>query len=311
MAHAHARTRGRADAGALSNRRQVGLAALLTGGFMGVEVVGGLLSGSLALLADAGHMLTDFASLALAWLAFGIAARPADRARTYGFERFPVLAAFVNGVVLLGLCGWIVFEAAGRLAEPVEVLGGPMLAIAIVGLLVNVGAFWILHRADGDNLNVRGALLHVMGDLLGSVAAIVAAGVILWTGWMPIDPLLSILVAGLVLRSAVMLLRDAGHILLEGAPKRLRPHEIAADLQASVPAVHDIHHVHAWSLSEERAMVTLHARIDGNANPEAAIRAIKARLLERFGVDHSTVEIERGPCADDSLDVTRRDRAAE
>jgi cobalt-zinc-cadmium efflux system protein len=297
--HNHAREHGQANG---RNRRQVGYAALLIGGFMLVEVVGGLVSGSLALLADAGHMLTDFASLALAWAAFRIAERPADRARTYGFDRFPVLAAFANGLVLLGLCGWIAVEAAQRLFEPSPVLAGPMLAIAAVGLLVNVAAFWILHRADGGNLNVRGALLHVIGDLLGSVAAIAAALVIMWTGWLPIDPLLSVLVAGLILRSAIRLLRDSGHILLEGAPHGLRHERIVGDLTAAVPAVEQVHHVHAWSMSEERPLVTLHARIAPDADPEAAIRAIKARLLERFGVGHSTIEIERGECADDEVD---------
>jgi cobalt-zinc-cadmium efflux system protein len=268
---------------------------------MAVEVAGGLVAGSLALLADAGHMLTDFASLALAWMAFRVARRPADRARTYGFDRFPVLAAFVNGVVLLILCGWILVEAAQRLFEPSPVLAGPMLAIAVVGLAVNVGAFVLLHRADGDNLNVRGALLHVIGDLLGSVAAIAAALIIMWTGWYPIDPLLSVLVAGLILRSAIRLLADSGHILLEGAPSHLRHEVVAADLVAEIGAVEEVHHLHAWSLSEERPLVTLHARIAEDADTEEAVRAIKARLLEKFGVDHSTVEIERGPCADETV----------
>ncbi|WP_119167476.1 cation diffusion facilitator family transporter [Algihabitans albus] len=280
------------------NERQVGLAALVIGSFMLVEVVGGLLSGSLALLADAGHMLTDFAALSLAWFAFRIARRPADRARTYGFDRVPVLAAFVNGVLLVALCLWIVIEALQRLADPQPILGGPMLAIALLGLLVNIGAFWLLHRAESGNLNIRGAMSHVIGDLLGSVAAIIAACVILWTGWIPIDPLLSLLVAGLILRSAVLLLRDAGHILLEGAPKTLRHDVIADDLLAAVPEVREVHHVHAWSLSQERPLVTLHARIEATAEPEEVIRAIKKRLAARFEIEHSTVEIERHLCAD-------------
>lgn len=299
MLHGHSHDHAQGHGG---NQRQVGYAALLIGSFMLVEVAGGLISGSLALLADAGHMLTDFASLVLAWMAFQVARRPADRARTYGFDRFPVLAAFVNGIVLLFLCGWILVEAAQRLFAPTPVLAGPMLAIAVVGLLVNIAAFWVLHRADGANLNVRGAMLHVLGDLLGSVAAIAAAVVILRTGWYPIDPLLSVLVAGLILRSAIRLLADAGHILLEGAPPHLRHEAVAADLVAQIEAVEDVHHLHAWSLSEERPMVTLHARIAAEADAEAAVRAIKARLRARFGVDHSTVEIERGPCADEGLE---------
>ena len=147
---------------------------LLTGGFMLAEVAGGIVAGSLALLADAGHMLTDCASLALAWMAFRIGRRPHDARRTYGYHRFQVLAAFVNGLTLIAIVGWIVIEAVRRLLAPVEVLGGLMLAIAVLGLLVNLAAFWILHRGDRENLNIQGAALHVLGDLLGSVAAIVA-----------------------------------------------------------------------------------------------------------------------------------------
>src|SRR5436190_176363 len=215
--HAH-RHHDHAAHGHASNESRVGWAALLTGGFMLVEATGGLLSGSLALLADAGHMLTDAASLTLAWLAFRIAHRPADWQRTYGFLRFQVLAAYSNGLTLAFIAIAIVYAAIKRLYEPTEVLAGPMLAIAILGLLVNLIAFRILHGAERDNVNIKGAMLHVMGDVLGSVAAIAAALVILWTGWTPIDPLLSALVAILILRSAWLLVRESGHILLEGAP---------------------------------------------------------------------------------------------
>ncbi|NVK59936.1 MAG: cation diffusion facilitator family transporter, partial [Rhodobacteraceae bacterium] len=161
-----------------SKERAILIAAALTGGFMGAEVIGGLISGSLALLADAGHMLTDFASLLLAWFAFRLARRPADWKRTYGFDRFSVLAAFVNGVMLFAIAGWIVVEAIQRLRDPHEVLGGLMLWVAMGGLVVNVLAFWVLSRAEGDNLNVHAAALHVMGDLFGSVAAIAASLII-------------------------------------------------------------------------------------------------------------------------------------
>ncbi|MGR3435747.1 MAG: cation diffusion facilitator family transporter, partial [Shimia sp.] len=200
-----------------SKERAIAIAALLTGGFMGAEVVGGLVSGSLALLADAAHMLTDFASLVLAWLAFRLARRPADWKRTYGFDRFSVLAAFVNGLTLFAIAVWITWEAIGRLRDPHEVLGGLMLWVAVGGLAVNILAFWVLSRVEGDNLNVRAAALHVMGDLLGSVAAIAASLVIIWTGWTPIDPILSVLVVLLILRSAWAVVRESGHILLEGA----------------------------------------------------------------------------------------------
>ena len=280
------------------NESRVAWAALLTGGFMLVEAAGGLLSGSLALLADAGHMLTDAASLTFAWLAFHIAHRPADWQRTYGFHRFQVLAAYSNGLTLAFIALAIVYAAIKRLHEPTEVLAGPMLAIAVVGLLINLASFRILHGAERENVNIKGAMLHVMGDVLGSVAAIAAALVIMWTGWMPIDPLLSALVALLILRSAWFLVRETGHILLEAAPAHLDVRTLREDLMAAVPGVEDIHHVHAWSLTQDKPMITLHARIADVHGGDRIASAIKAQLRERYGVDHATVEIECDACAD-------------
>jgi cobalt-zinc-cadmium efflux system protein len=171
--------------------------------------------------------------------------------------------------------------------------------IAGIGLLVNLGAFWLLHGADRDNLNVQGAMFHVVGDLLGSVAALAAGAVILTTGWTPIDPLLSVFVGLLILRSAGTLVRDAGHILLEGAPKGIDTREIGADLVAEIADVENVHHIHAWSITQERRMITLHAQIAEGVRAEAATAAIKARLKERFGLAHATVEVERGACADE------------
>lgn len=272
------------------------MAALLTGGFMLAEVAGGILAGSLALLADAGHMLSDFASLLLAWVGFRIAARPADSRRTYGFARFSVLAAFTNGVTLAAIAVWILVEATLRLFEPQEVMSGLMLWVATGGLVVNIAAFAILHGADRENLNVRGALAHVAGDLLGSVAAITAALVIMSTGWTIADPLLSALVACILLRSAWIVTRDSGHILLEGAPADFEVARVSADLASHVDGVLDIHHAHAWSLDGQRPMVTLHARVADNADAATVTKAIKARLQARHGVDHATVEIEQGEC---------------
>jgi cobalt-zinc-cadmium efflux system protein len=290
MGHGH-------DHHAHGDERRTLAAAAVVGSFMVVEAVGGWLAGSLALLADAGHMLTDTAALALAWFGFRIARRPADRARTYGFGRVRVLVAFVNGLTLLGICTWIVIEALRRLADPVEVLGGWMLAVAVAGLVVNIAAFALLHGADRENLNIRGALLHVLGDLLGSVAAIAAAGVILATGWTPIDPLLSLLVAGLIVVSAVRLLRDSGHILLEGAPPHLDVEEIRRDLEGAIPEVENVHHLHAWSVAEDTPMVTLHARTADGVSPDLVARRVRERLAERFQVDHVTVQVEHRACA--------------
>jgi cobalt-zinc-cadmium efflux system protein len=282
-----------------ANERSVAMAAVLTGGFMIAEVVGGIVSGSLALLADAGHMLTDFASLALAWLGFRLTRQPADWRRTYGFDRFSVLVAFVNGITLFAIAAWIVLEAMRRLSEPVEVLGGLMFWIAIAGLAVNVVVFLILRTGDEHNLNIRAAALHVIGDLLGSVAAAAASIVILTTGWMPIDPLLSIVVALIIVRSAWRVVADSGHILLEGSPPGFDARAVKEDIRAALPYVIDVHHVHAWSISQERPMVTLHANVAADTNSTVAVREIKEMLARHFRITHATVEIEYGACVDD------------
>lgn len=275
------------------NARRVLVALVLTASFMVVEVIGGLVSGSLALLADAGHMLTDAASLALALTAFRLTRRPADAVRTYGWHRSQVLAAFVNGLALLVIVGWIGYEAVMRLIEPQPVGGATMLAVAVAGLVVNIAAFLVLHRGDRENVNLRGAALHVLGDLLGSVAAIVAALVILWTGWTPIDPILSLLVALLILRTTWPLLRRTAHILLEGTPESV---DVAAlrDHVAALDGVVDVHHVHAWMLTPERNLVTLHARIPADGDDVAVLGRIHSELREHFDVGHATVQIERG-----------------
>lgn len=280
------------------NERRIFIAMWLTGGFMVAEVVGGLISGSLALIADAGHMATDTAALGLAWLAFRLSQRPADTSRSYGYHRGEVLAAFVNGIAMLALVLWILVEAVQRLFAPVEIMGGIMLWIAVGGLLVNCVAFWLLHGGSKENLNIQGAAVHVLGDLLGSVAAIIAAGVIIWTGWTPIDPLLSIAVALLVLRSAWFIARQSAHILMEGAPPGLEPAQIKSDLLGNIDGLEDVHHVHTWSLNQERPLVTLHARIQEDADADALLKAINARLMEKFNVDHATVQIEKGVCTD-------------
>ena len=297
----HMRDHAHADVGQGSNTRRIFWAMLLIGGFMIAEVIGGAISGSLALLADASHMLIDAVALLLAWIAFRLSRRPADSARTFGYHRFPVLAAFANGIGLFFIVAWIFAEAADRLAAPTEVLAVPMLVVAVTGLAVNVGAFAVLHGADRKNLNVRGALVHVISDLLGSAAAVGAAVVIMTTGWTPIDPLLSIVVGLLVLRSAWFLVRDSAHVLLEGTPERLDIREIGRDLVSNLAVVEDVHHVHAWSLSQERSLLTLHARIADGASPDTAVAAIQNRLTERFDVGHVTVQIELEGCVDDPV----------
>ncbi|WP_328717249.1 cation diffusion facilitator family transporter [Halomonas elongata] len=287
--------------GSHDSQRRLGWAILLTGGFMVAELVGGVLSGSLALLADAGHMLTDAAALALALFAAWISRRPADTRRSYGYHRVQVLAAFVNGLTLIAIVVWIAIEAVRRLFAPVSVAGSTMLVIAGLGLVVNLVVFAILHMGDRENLNIRGAALHVLGDLLGSVAAIVAAVVILLTGWTPIDPLLSLLVAALILRSAWKLTRESGHILLEGTPEGLDVERVKRELAEQLPAVRDVHHVHAWSLTPGRHLMSLHAVLEEGADQERVLVDIKTMLSDSFAVEHATIQVEswRG-CVDES-----------
>ena len=274
-----------------SNRWRVGLAAALTGVFMLAEVAGGLISGSLALLADAGHMLTDFAALAMAWGAFRLAARPADSGYTYGYDRVPILVAFVNGLTLFAVAGWIIFEAFHRLIEPGEILAGPMLWVAVAGLVVNLIVFWILLGADQENLNIRGAVLHVLGDLLGSIAAIAAALIILTTGWMLADPILSVLVAILILRSAWSLIKASAHVLLQGAPKGFDGEKVTADLIDHVDGLQQVENFQIWSLSQERPIVTLSVRVGSSADSRAVSEAIRHRLSHQFHIEDVTVEI--------------------
>jgi cobalt-zinc-cadmium efflux system protein len=295
--HDHSRPHAHHHGGDENNAARIGIAALLTGGFMVVELVGGVMAGSLALIADAGHMLSDFGALALAWIGFRMARRPATLQRTFGYRRFPVLAAFVNGMALFLVAAWIVYEAIVRLNNPHPVVSGLMLWIAVGGLIVNLISFAVLHGADRDNLNVRGALLHVAGDLLGSLAAIVAAIIIMTTGWTPADPLLSVLVALIILRSAWSVTAQSAHILLEGAPEGVDLHHVIHDLTDNVEGVTDIHHAHLWSLDGRRSVITLHAKIREGASGPDVVARIKQRLSETHRVDHATVEIETDACA--------------
>jgi len=276
-----------------NNRWRVGLAALLTGLFMFAEVTGGLISGSLALLADAGHMLTDFAALAMAWAAFKLAMRPANARFTYGYDRVSILVAFVNGLTLFAIAGWIIWEAVHRLLEPGEILAGTMLWVAVAGLVVNLVVFKILMGADQENLNIRGAVLHVLGDLLGSVAAIAAALIILSTGWVLADPLLSVLVAILILRSAWALLKDSGHVLLQGVPAGLERDAIQSDLIQHIDGLVSLKELQIWSVTPERPVATLNAIIQDGADIDKISEAIRSRLSKQFHVQDVTIEISR------------------
>lgn len=275
------------------------IALVLTASFMVVEVIGGIVSGSLALLADAGHMLTDSMALALAAMAFHVSKRPARPSLSYGYQRFQILAAFVNGLALLFVVGWILIEAVRRFIAPPDVLAGTMLKVALLGLVVNVIAFAVLHGGDRDNLNIRGAALHVAGDLLGSIAAITASVIIIYTGFVIVDPLLSVAVAFLILRSAWDLVKRSAHVLLEGAPEWLDVGEMEARIVAGVPMVASIHHVHVWGLTPQDLMLTMHVELDRCCeNPAEQIRQVKSVLDAEYNISHSTIEIEFDTCAD-------------
>jgi cobalt-zinc-cadmium efflux system protein len=284
--HAHGTTDGRRLAWALG----------ITLFFMAVEALGGWISGSLALVADAGHMLTDAGALALSWLALRASHRPADDRRSYGHGRAQVVAAMVNGLALVAIVVWIIVEAGLRLASPEPIDGWLMLVVALVGGASNLVALWVLQGGDRENLNMRGAWLHVMSDLAGSVAAVLAAVVILATGWLPIDPILSILLALLVSRGAWGLLRQSYHVLMEGTPAGLDIAALRGAVVEEIPTVIEVHHVHAWSLAPGRVLLTLHAVVAADADRDLVLRDIQGLLRQRFAVAHATVQIEAAAC---------------
>lgn len=289
------------DHAAHASHRRLAWALVITVLAMVVGVAGGVISGSLALIADAGHMLADAGSLGLSLLAARQALRPADAGHSFGHERMPVLAAFVNGTLLLLASAWITSEAVQRFFTPAAVDAHTMIIVAGIGLLANVVSFALLHGGDADDLNRRGAAAHVLSDLLGSVAAIIAALIILKTGWLPADPLLSLLAAGLVLRMGLKIVRESAHILLEGTPRGLDLTRIAAELPKTVQGVASVHHLHAWSLSQTKKLMTLHLTPDGSVAVPELIESVRV-ALKRHGITHVTVQVETGDCADVDCD---------
>jgi len=279
--------------GASERRLVIALCILFT--FTVIEALGGWLANSIALLAEAGHMLADSGSLLLAVLAVRASRRPADARHTYGSSRYQTLAAYTNGLVLLGLSAWVVAEAVRRLIAPPPVDGTLMLIIAAVGGVANLVAFLTLSGAS--SLNERGARAHIFSDLLGSGAAAAAALLILELDWRVADPILSIFVSLLILRSGWHLTREAGHVLLQGTPPALDPDDLARDL-AQVSGVREVHHLHVWSLTGEAPVVTLHATVEPLTDQQAALEGILCRLRERHSTAHATVQIEGGSCLD-------------
>ncbi len=272
------------------------MAFWLVAGFALVEVAGAWIGNSLTLAADAGHMFLDAAALGMSWYAMRLSERRQTGRLTYGYHRFQVLAAFLNAVALLALCAWILIEAAGRLRSPQAMLPLPVLGIAAVGLCVNLVAFSMLHGSA--NLNVRSAALHVLGDLLGSVAAIAAALAALWFDWRLADPILALLVVAILAHGAWRVLKASASTLLEAAPPGIDIDAVRATLTAQVAGVLEVHHLHAWELTPERPLLTLHATVAEAVDAESVVGRIKAVLQETFGIEHSTVQVERGDCPD-------------
>lgn len=292
MAHTHSHSDSPRD----ENAKRLMLAFGITATFMVVEVIGGLISGSLALLADAGHMLTDAAALLFALIAVQFARRPPNARHTFGWLRLTTLAAFVNAMALVVITILIVWEAFQRFQHPQPIAGRTMMVIAVAGLVANILAFWILHRGSAEkNLNVRAAALHVLGDLLGSVGAIVAALVIIYTDWTPIDPILSVLVSCLVLRSAWRLLKESVNELLEGAPAALDIPALKRNLNRSIPEVRDVHHVHVWQVGEKPVM-TLHVQVIPPHDHDALLGRIQHFLKHHYAISHVTIQMEYQPC---------------
>ena len=296
--HGHAHDHGAGHDHADASQTRVFWTFWLIAIVMVLEAVGGWWAGSLTLVADAGHMLTDAGALVLAWFAARAMQRPSDAERSYGHDRFSVLAALVNGLALMAIVLWIAVEAIHRMIMPEEVKALPMLAIALVGLAVNTGAFFMLHGGDRDNLNIQAALLHVIGDMLASLAAVVAAVIILFNPSLNIaDPILSIVAGSLILKTSWALVRRSWHVLMEGTPEGLSVGEIAKALEG-VDGVDDVHHVHVWSLRPGKPLITLHARAASGHAQDRVLADIKTALAERFQITHSTVQLE-GACADD------------
>jgi len=285
--HHHDHTHG-------ANKKALTISLILIASFMIVEVIGGVLTNSLALLSDAGHMLSDAISLAVALAAFKMGEKAADSARTYGYRRFEILAAVFNGVTLIVIAVFIIIEAAGRFINPPEVATTGMLIIAVLGLLVNIVVAKILMSGDThDNLNMKGALLHVLGDLLGSVAAIVAALSIMFFGWGIMDPLASVIVAVLISISGFRILRQSLNILMEGVPETVDFNRIIEKIN-NVDGVEDAHHIHVWSITSGMNALSVHIVVNGMLNVHETQKIIQ-RIEEQMkheSIEHVTVQVE-------------------
>ena len=273
------------------------LAVLVTFAVFLGEVIGGIWSGSLALLSDAAHVLSDVLSLLLSWLAIYLSTRPATASRTYGYHRAEVFAAFLNGVSLIGISAWLFYEAYHRYIEPQPIKVSGMLIVACLGFVANLIILWQLHGESHGNLNVRSAVLHVIGDTLSSVGVVIGGAIIYWTGWYPADALLSFLIGGIILFSAVNVTKDAVHILLENSPRNADAHTVAEHLRR-LDAVKDVHDMHIWSLCSNYCVLSAHIVLDEDTGlaPDRILELINAELQTHFGIGHTTLQLEQVAC---------------
>jgi cobalt-zinc-cadmium efflux system protein len=295
--HGHSHVHGHHDHARGASESALLTALWITAVFMLAEAIGGWLAGSLALVADAAHLLADAGALAMGYAAARAARRPATEVMSYGHHRWQVLAAFVNGLVLLLLSVWIVVEAITRLMKPASVDARTMLVIGALGVVANLASYAVLSRGT-HSLNVRSALLHVLSDILGNIGAVIAGVVILMTLWVPIDPILSIVMALLVVRSGIAITRESAHILLEGTPQTFDIDAVEKVIKGAVPSVSEVHHVHAWSLTDEKPMLTLHVVMQDGGDHTECLQGVHRALRERLDITHATVQIETVDCGD-------------
>ena len=277
--------------GPRSNVKALALTLALTATYTVAEVIGGLLTGSLALLADAGHMLSDSGSIALALFAIWLAKRPATPERSFGFKRAEILAALLNGITLIAISIWIFIEAIGRFADPPDVLGGWMLVIAVGGVVINVAGALILARGDRESLNLEAALRHVIADLLGSAGVIIAAIIILTTGWVYADPLISVLIGALVAASSWGVLRESVLILLEATPSGIDAEDVQAKMLA-LPGVTNVHDLHIWTITSGFPALAAHVLVERNEDCHAKRRELEFLLDAEFEIDHTTLQVD-------------------
>ena len=276
---------------ARQNRRSLASVLLLTIVFAVAEAAGGLLTGSLALLADAGHMLSDSASLAIALFAFWLSGRPATPERSFGYKRAEILAALANGVTLVAISIWIFVEAYRRLFDPPEILGGWMLAVAVLGLLVNAVGALILSRSERESLNLQGAMRHLVADVLGSAGAIAAAGIIVLTGWRYADPIVSVLIGLLILASSWTLLRDSLNVLLEATPRGIDASAVGRRM-AAADGVVEVHDLHIWTITSGFPALAAHVLVGREENCHARRRDLEDLLAREYGIEHTTLQVD-------------------